>query len=144
MFTYLDKYNLLYDLQFGFRAKYSTSHALIHMTEKIRQALDAGKVTCGIFIDLQKAFDTVNHNILLKKLHHYGFRGIINKWFQSYLSDRRKKVVINGFESENRLMPNGVPQGSLLGRILFLIYIKIFTSVSNTQRHIILLMTPIY
>ena len=124
MFTYLDKYNLLYDLQFGFRAKYSTSHALIHMTEKIRQALDAGKVTCGIFIDLQKAFDTVNHNILLKKLHHYGFRGIINKWFQSYLSDRRQKVVINGFESENRLMPNGVPQGSVLGPILFLIYIN--------------------
>ena len=62
---FLDKYNTLYDLQYGFRSGYSTSHSLIHMTEKIRSALDNRKVTCGIFIDLQKAFDTVNHDILL-------------------------------------------------------------------------------
>ena len=75
IYAFLDKYHLLYDLQFGFRAKHSTDQALIHMTEKIRSALDSGKVSCGIFVDLQKAFDTVNHEILLKKLHHYGFRG---------------------------------------------------------------------
>ena len=94
------------------------------MTEKIRSELDSGKVTCGIFIDLQKAFDTVNHDILLKKLEHYGFRGNINNWFRSYLFQRRQKVVINVFESENRILPHGVPQGSVLGPILFLIYIN--------------------
>ena len=94
------------------------------MTEAIRSALDSGSVTCGIFVDFQKAFDTVNHEILLKKLEHYGFRGIINNWFRSYLSDRKQKVVINGFESESKNLLHGVPQGSVLGPILFLIYIN--------------------
>ena len=75
IYAFLEKHNILYDLQFGFRAKHSTTHALINITEKIRAALDSGKVACGIFIDLQKAFDTVNHDILLKKMNHYGFRG---------------------------------------------------------------------
>ena len=75
-------------------------------------------------MDFQKAFDTVNHDILLKKLEHYGFRGVINNWFRSYLTDRKQKVVINGIESENRHLLHGVPQGSVLGPILFLIYIN--------------------
>ena len=124
MYSFLDKFNLLYKLQFGFRSKYSTSHALIHMTEAIRSALDSGSVTCGIFIDLQKAFDTVNHDILLKKLDHYGFRGAVNDWFRSYLTGRKQKVVINGFESRCESLLHGVPQGSVLGPILFLIYIN--------------------
>ena len=124
IYAFLEKYNILYDLQFGFRAKHSTTHALISITEKIRSALDAGKVTCGIFIDLQKAFDTVNHEILLKKLYHYGFRGKINDWFRSYLSERKQKVTINGFVSENKVINHGVPQGSVLGPILFLLYIN--------------------
>ena len=124
IYAFLEKYELLYELQFGFRAGYSTTHALIHMTEAIRSALDSGSVTCGIFVDFQKAFDTVNHDILLKKLDHYGFRGVINSWFRSYLTDRKQKVVINGFESENKVLPHGVPQGSVLGPILFLIYIN--------------------
>ena len=115
---------ILYELQFGFRTGYSTTHALIHMTEAIRSALDSGSVTCGIFVDFQKAFDTVNHDILLKKLEHYGFRGVINDWFRSYLTDRKQKVVINGFESESKNLLHGVPQGSVLGPILFLIYIN--------------------
>ena len=94
------------------------------MTEAIRSALDSGFVTCGIFVDFQKAFDTVNHEILLKKLENYGFRGIINDWFRSYLTDRKQKVVINGFESVSRNLPHGVPQGNVLGPILFLIYIN--------------------
>jgi hypothetical protein len=94
------------------------------MTETIRAALDSGHVTCGIFVDFQKAFDTVNHEILLSKLEHYGFRGVINDWFRSYLTGRKQKVVINGFESESRTMNHGVPQGSVLGPILFLIYIN--------------------
>ena len=122
IYAFLEKYELLYSLQFGFRSKHSTSHALIHMTEAIRSALDSGHVTCGIFIDFQKAFDTVNHEILLKKLENYGFRGVINDWFRSYLTDRKQKVVINGFESKRKTMYHGVPQGSVLGPILFLIY----------------------
>ena len=124
IYAFLEKYEILYELQFGFRAGYSTTHALIHMTEAIRSALDSGAVTCGIFVDFQKAFDTVNHDILLKKLDHYGFRGVINNWFRSYLTDRKQKVVINGFESENKNLLHGVPQGSVLGPILFLIYIN--------------------
>ena len=124
IYSFLEKFQLLYNLQFGFRTKYSTSHALIHMTETIRAALDSGSVTCGIFVDFQKAFDTVNHEILLKKLDHYGFRGVINDWFRSYLTGRKQKVVINGFESESKILAHGVPQGSVLGPILFLIYIN--------------------
>ena len=124
IYSFLEKFQLLYNLQFGFRTKYSTSHALIHMTETIGAALDSGSVTCGIFVDFQKAFDTVNHEILLKKLDHYGFRGVINDWFRSYLTGRKQKVVINGFESESKILAHGVPQGSVLGPILFLIYIN--------------------
>ena len=76
------------------------------------------------FIDLQKAFDTVNHEILLKTLDHYGFRGRINDWFRSYLCERNQKVTINGYVSDNRVIYHGVPQGSVLGPILFLLYIN--------------------
>ena len=124
IYAFLEKNNILYDLQFGFRAKHSTTHALINITEQIRSALDAGKVTCGIFIDLQKAFDTVNHEILLQKMNHYGFRGITNEWLRSYLSERKQKVTINGFVSESSVINHGVPQGSVLGPVLFLLYIN--------------------
>ena len=76
LIKFIDKYNLLYDSQYGFRAKHSTQQAIIDKTHKIQQNMDHGKYTCGIFIDLKKAFDTVNHDILLIKLHHYGIRGI--------------------------------------------------------------------
>ena len=95
------------------------------MTETIRSALGLGKVTCGIFIDLQRAFDPVNHEILIKKLEHYGFRGNMSNWFPSYLTGRQQKVIINGgFESQLQPLLHGVPQGSVLGPILFLIYIN--------------------
>ena len=124
VYAFLEKYKILYELQFGFRTGYSTTHALVHMTEAIRSALDSGSVTCGIFVDFQKAFDTVNHEILLKKLEHYDFGGVIHNWFHSYLTRRKQKVVINGFESESKDLLHGVPQGSVLGPILFLIYIN--------------------
>ena len=124
IYGFIEKNSLLYSLQFGFRSKHSTIHALIDITEKIRSALDKNKVTCGIFVDLQKAFDTVNHDILLYKLNCYGFRGIINDWFRSYLLERKQKVCINGFESEVKILKHGVPQGSVLGPILFLLYIN--------------------
>ena len=122
--NFIEKHDLLYSLQYGFRSNHSTIHALINITEKIRFALDQRKVCCGIFVDLQKAFDTVNHEILLCKLNYYGFRGIINDWFRSYLYERKQKVCINGFESETKILHHGVPQGSVLGPILFLLYIN--------------------
>ena len=86
--NFLDKNKLTYSLQFGFRQNYSTSYAIIHLTETIKQSLDQGLFSCSIFVDLQKAFDTVDHDILLGKLEHYGRRGITNKWFETYLKDR--------------------------------------------------------
>ena len=124
IYNFLDKNNLIYSLQFGFRQKYSTSFALIHLTETLKQALDQGKYGCGIFVDLQKAFDTVDHNILLSKLNFYGIRGVALEWFDSYLKERKQFVSINGFHSENSLISIGVPQGSVLGPLLFLIYIN--------------------
>ena len=88
--------NNIYPLQFGFRQQYSTFHALISLTEDIRKNLDNGNLGCGIFVDLQKAFDTVEHDILLAKLEHYGIRGMTNNWFKSYLFNRKQFVLING------------------------------------------------
>ena len=124
VFNFLEKYKCIFHRQFGFRQKHSTTHALIEITENISKALDTGKFACGIFIDLQKAFDTVNHNILLDKLKHYGVRGMANNWFQSYLSNRMQFVSIQGYDSENLPIEHGVPQGSVLGPLLFLIYIN--------------------
>ena len=92
MYTRLDSFlsmsETIYKFQFGFRKYYSTNHALLSIVEQIRSALDKNMFACGVFIDLKKAFDTVNHQILLYKLNHYGIRGVVNKWFSSYLSSR--------------------------------------------------------
>ena len=124
LYPFLNKYNCIYELQFGFRAQHSTNHALLSPTEKIREALDSKGGKCGVFIDLQKAFDTVDHSILLKKLEHYGIRGLANQWFKSYLSGRTQFTSVNGYASETRDMKYGVPRGSVLGQLLFLIYIN--------------------
>ena len=77
--------SVIYDLQVGFRQKYWTCHVLIHLTDKIREQLDRGKFACGVFVDLQKAFDTVVHDILIQQLNHYCIRGVANNWFSLYL-----------------------------------------------------------
>ena len=98
--NFLRKNKILFSYQFGFRNNYSTNHALIRVTEMIRNALDNGSFACGVFIYLQKAFDTVNHDILLSKLNHYGIRGVAFDWFKDYLIDRTQHVTIHNGRSE--------------------------------------------
>ena len=100
LIEFLEGKQILYYRQFGFRKDFSTNHAILTLLESIQKALDDGQFACGIFIDLEKAFDTVSHDILLEKLNHYGIRGIANDWFRSYLSDRTQFVSINGFNSD--------------------------------------------
>ena len=122
--NFLEKYDTFYKLQFGFRKRYSTNHALLSIVENIRNNLDNKLYTCGVFVDLEKAFDTVNHKILVYKLDYYGIRGQANSWFKSYLTNRYQSVTLNGETSEKLPIGCGVPQGSILGPLLFLIYIN--------------------
>ena len=118
--TFLNIKGIIYPLQFGFRQNYSTSYALIHLTETIKEALDQGKYGCRIFVDLQKAFDTVDHIILLGKLKHYGIRNVAYSWFESYLKDRKQYFSIKGYNSKHLSISLGVQQGTVLGPLLFL------------------------
>ena len=136
LYTFFEDNNVVYSLQFGFRKNFSTTLALLSLTEEIQQEIDKGKLGCGIFIDFQKAFDTIDHSILLKKLNHYGVRGTSNKWFQSFLTGRKQFVSINGFNSDLLDISCGVPQGSVLGPLLFLIYINdLYSSVKFCKVH---------
>ena len=127
LYSFLEKEQLLSEGQFGFRNNRSTVDALIDIIEKIRNACDKGIYACGAFLDFKKAFDTMNH-ILLSKLAHYGIRGQANNWFHSYLTQRVQFISVNRFNSQLHLISHGVPQGSVLGTLLFIIFINYITS----------------
>ena len=121
---FLQKTNFLDPNQHGFQKGKSTSSAVLQLSRLVKRALKNKEYGCAIFLDLAKAFDTVNHDILIQKLQNLGVRGPINKWFQSYLENRQQSVVIDQSVSLPIKMSYGVPQGSVLGPLLFLIYIN--------------------
>ena len=116
IFEFLNDNNSIYPYNLVSDKKFSTTHALISLTED-RKNLDEGNIGCG-------EYDTVEHDILLAKLEHYGICGLANEWFRSYLSNKKQYVSINGHESSLASVLYGVPQGSVLGPFLFLIYIN--------------------
>ena len=99
IYTCLDKNNIIYFFQFSFLQDHAASYTLVNLTETIIKALDDGKFACGIFVDFQKAFNVVDYSILLSKLCQYGIRGLANKCFELYLTDRKQFVSVNGFAS---------------------------------------------
>ena len=131
LYTYFDKNKLLFVSQYGFRGEHSTELAALELVDRIHIDLDDKKCPVAVFMDLSKAFDTLDHNILLDKLSNYGVKGTELSWFHSYLTGRKQFVDIDGTQSELLDIKTGVPQGSILGPLLFLIYMNDIPNCSS-------------
>ena len=118
LIKFLTEQKILYRKEFGFEKNFSTTHAIMNLIDSIKNVLDKSKFVCSVFIDLKK----VDHEILLKKLCHYGIRA--SDWFKSYLTNRMQYISINGISSDLLKVNFGVPQGSVLGPLLCLLYIN--------------------
>ena len=131
LINFIDANKIWYKHQFGFRKSHSTNHAIISLVKKVNNAMDYGKISMGVFLDLRKAFDTVDHCILQNKLYKYGIRGTPWNGFKSYLENRKQYVCYSDTLSATMLITHGVPQGSILGPLLFILYINDLANISE-------------
>ena len=136
LYSYFTSNNLLSEQQYGFRAKHSTELAAIKLVDYIKTEIDNKYTPVNIYIDLSKAFDTINYDILLYKLDYYGVGGIPLQLIQNYLTNRKQYVKYNTHKSTLKMIDTGVPQGSILGPLLFSIYINDLVNVSNTFKYV--------
>ena len=127
---FVQHYNILYNKQYGFQTGKSTEHAIIDIHQKILNSLDKREHPCCVFLDFAKAFDTVDHTILTNKLAHYGIRGNTLQLIKSYLTEREQMVQIGDSSSKMAQITHGVPQGSILGPLLFILYINDIANAS--------------
>ena len=133
MYKYLSINKILSENQFGFRSKHSTEHALFKFVNDLQTQTNKKKLTAAVFIDLSKAFDTVDSTILLKKLNYLGFQENELNFFKSYLTNRTQRTKFNDTLSDLLITECGVPQGSILGPLLFIIYINDFSNNIKTD-----------